>query len=706
MDAGDPLGLVGQVIDGKYEVEAVAGSGGTAVVYRAMHLAWHRRVALKVVRVLGEMPKHHRDLLFAQLTREAGVLASLSERTSAIVQARDLGYVTTAGGHWAPYLVLEWVEGVSLDHVIERERAAGTSPRTMEEAVRLLEPIVHGLALAHHHGIAHRDVKPANIFVIGDARSPDAVTKILDFGIAKVVAEAHARNGGFARTERAFTAFTPAYGAPEQFSRDHGSTGPWTDVFGLALVLFELVTGRDAFEGGDLMEIAAAVCSETTRPSLRARGVTVPEEVDAVFARAVAVEPSRRPENAGVFWRDLRAALGLDENRLSSLPQSVSLPPLSADVGTDPRTSAFEPGALSVHTAPSHPLGSSHADEPEPTQPDIVELRGIAPPRAPRSRRHVEWLAAAALALAVLGALSWRAASRDAEPAALAALTAAPASASIANAAPPVPSCPAGMIRVPGGKFFMGSDDKIALDFERPAHRVTIGAFCMDRTEVTVTAYKRCSDQGECRRASSTNDWSGIEASDQKTYDPLCNIRDPERRGDHPINCVDWRMADEYCRAQGARLPTEAEWELAARGPDGRTYPWGDDAPSGELLNACGAECASWGRAHRADVSAMYKQDDGWPTTAPVGSFPKGASRFGIQDVVGNVWEWVADYYAPYDAAESVDPHGPASGSEHVIRGGGWNGSDPAWVRPTFRYKDEPEKKSHGIGFRCAVAPR
>ena len=102
----------------------------------------------------------------------------------------------------------------------------------------------------------------------------------------------------------------------------------------------------------------------------------------------------------------------------------------------------------------------------------------------------------------------------------------------------------------------------------------------------------------------------------------------------------------------------------------------------------------------------MYKQDDGFAATAPVGSFPRGASPYGLQDVVGNVWEWVSDRYAPYGPEELLDPRGPEAGTERVIRGGAWNGSDAAWVRPTFRYKDEPDKKSHGIGFRCAAAPR
>jgi eukaryotic-like serine/threonine-protein kinase len=712
MSETDPLGLIGRVIDGKYRVDAVAGTGGTAVVYRAQHLAWDRRVALKVVRLLGPMSVAHREVLFAQLTREAGVLASLSERTTAIVQARDIGLVTTVGGQEAPYLVLEWVDGVALDVLLERERAANLPPRSLLDAVRLLDPIAHGLALAHHHGIAHRDVKPGNIFVLGAPRSADATTKILDFGIAKVVAEAHGRDGGFRRTERLVTAFTPAYGAPEQFSRDYGSTGPWTDVFGLALVLAELTTGREAFTGDDLMTLARAASSETERPSLRAGGTIVPDGVERVFARAVAVDPTKRHADVGEFWRELRAAVGLDMAGLTPLPSSASLLPLS--VG-GPSSSSPSPPRSDAKTResvrPASPSPGRKYTEITAADPRAAGVARPAP-LAVLARGQVAMIAVAALVAALLTAVLLRGGSADAgrPSAARAPLPqGTPASAApIASATPPPDSCPGGMILVPGGKFFMGSDEAVALDFERPAHKVAIGAFCIDRTEVTVKAYQRCSDQGECRRASSTNAWADISAADRKTYDPLCNVGDLAGRADHPINCVDWRMASEYCRAQDGRLPTEAEWEFAARGPDGRTYPWGDDAPSGTLLNACGSECAKWGRAHRADVTAMYLEDDGFAGTAPVGSFPKGASRYGVEDVVGNVWEWVADYYAPYDGGggEQDDPRGPAEGRERVIRGGGWNGSQPAWVRPTFRYKDEPDKKSHGIGFRCAAAPK
>jgi len=109
-----------------------------------------------------------------------------------------------------------------------------------------------------------------------------------------------------------------------------------------------------------------------------------------------------------------------------------------------------------------------------------------------------------------------------------------------------------------------------------------------------------------------------------------------------------------------------------------------------------------WGAKNGVEEKAMYDADDGFPNTAPVGSFPKGASRYGVQDVVGNVWEWVADWYAAYGAEEQKSPSGPPTGTEKVIRGGAWNGSYASWVRPTFRYKDSPTKRSYGIGFRCA----
>jgi formylglycine-generating enzyme required for sulfatase activity len=265
----------------------------------------------------------------------------------------------------------------------------------------------------------------------------------------------------------------------------------------------------------------------------------------------------------------------------------------------------------------------------------------------------------------------------------------------------PTSPCPAGMVAVPGGRFVMGANDAPAAS-EHPAHEVTLAAYCIGANEVTTDEYRACSDRGDCKRPGSANDWSGISNFDRKTYDPLCNARDANR-GRHPINCVDWDQATQYCAAQGARLPTEAEWELAARGGDGRKFPWGDEPPAPRLLNACGRECVDWGKQHRVGQEAMFDADDGWATTSPVGSFPDGQSRFGARDMLGNVWEWVGDWYGTYAEGPADDPRGPAQGRERVIRGGAWNGANADWVRPTFRYHDPPETKSYGIGFRCAA---
>jgi formylglycine-generating enzyme required for sulfatase activity len=256
------------------------------------------------------------------------------------------------------------------------------------------------------------------------------------------------------------------------------------------------------------------------------------------------------------------------------------------------------------------------------------------------------------------------------------------------------------MVEIPGGKFFMGSDE--GLEPEKPAHRVSLTRFCIDRFEVTTADYKSCSDRGECKRASRGNEWDAITDHDRKAFDPLCNIRDPETKGKHPINCVTWEMAQTYCEWQDKRLPTEAEWELAARGPDGRKYPWGDDDPSGQFLNACGKECVAWEKKSAVELGAMYDGDDGWVHTAPVGSFPRGASQYGVEDVVGNVWEWVADWYAPYAPGDAIDPKGPKAGEKRVMRGGAWNGAQGAAVRPTYRFGGSPSSRSHGVGFRCA----
>jgi formylglycine-generating enzyme required for sulfatase activity len=256
------------------------------------------------------------------------------------------------------------------------------------------------------------------------------------------------------------------------------------------------------------------------------------------------------------------------------------------------------------------------------------------------------------------------------------------------------------MVRVPAGTFRMGSLVGVGDADEHPQHEVTLSAYCIDRTEVTVKAYAACVAAKGCSAAPLTVSWSWVSAEDVKRYSRFCNRED---RPDHPINCVDWNQAAGYCTWAGKRLPTEAEWEYAARGTDGRAYPWGNEAPSATRLNACGSECVAMARRHlNLDWKKVYDASDGWETTAPVGSFPEGVSPFGVLDMAGNVWEWTADWYGAYPAAAATNPRGATSGAGRALRGGAWDSEDAGHVRAADRDRDGASHRSVDVGFRCA----
>jgi formylglycine-generating enzyme required for sulfatase activity len=290
-----------------------------------------------------------------------------------------------------------------------------------------------------------------------------------------------------------------------------------------------------------------------------------------------------------------------------------------------------------------------------------------------------------------------------------AAPTATSTAAASASGSAAAAACPAGMATITGGPMFMGARDLIPAADAKPPHRVVVSTFCLDKTEVTVEAYQACVDKGTCERALDHVSWPNITDALKKKYSGFCSAGKPEQ-AKHPINCVAWPMADNYCRQMGQRLPTEAEWEYAARGSSQKKYPWGDDAPSAKYLNACGKECeAHWKKAANEARKTMFEEDDGFVGSSPVGSFPAGASSHGVLDLAGNVWEWTADFYAPYAETDPnsppTDPKGPATGDKRVLRGGDYNGSEPDWSRPSYRWKTDPDTYNHAIGFRCAKSP-
>ena len=692
----DPLSIIGRVVAEKYQIDAFVGEGGFSVVYRATHTLLKRPVAIKFFSQLSTAPVDQRESLTRDFIQEGALLTELSSETAAIVQARDAGAFTNVDGTWLPYLVLEWLEGTSLEGVLERERSENRKPWSVLEALQCLGPVFGALHVAHLRGITHRDIKPANVFVVnGDPRSEDASVKLLDFGVAKLMSDRTHLQASLARTGTVITSFTPQYGAPEQFSRTYGATGPWTDVFALALLLVELLTGNTALDGDDIVQLAFSASNPNVRPTPRHFGLQIPDALEAVFLKALAPKPENRYGNAGEFWAALDHAMATESLFIADL----AMPAASR------RAFASRAGHADTRvTTPGRRARASSATPP----PTALSAHPADAPRGPSTLTVLVSMAlglglAAAAGVALYSRIAGGAADGNSEPGAATNSPAPVPSAELLPAKPP-PPCAESMVLIQPGQFFMGSDAKDALANEKPSHNVTLDAFCIDLHEVTAGSYKACSDAGKCRRALPEVEWPGIDQAERKAYVGACTISDPEK-ANHPMNCLTWDLADAYCTAQGGRLPTEAEWEYATRGPDGRVYPWGDEAPTAEHLNACGSECVRWGKAHGEELTPLYAADDHYPTTAPVGSFPAGRSRFGPFDVVGNVWEWAADWYGDYAPAAEKNPVGPSSGKKRVIRGGAWNGSYATWLRPSFRYAQDPNAKSHGIGFRCAAKP-
>jgi formylglycine-generating enzyme required for sulfatase activity len=271
--------------------------------------------------------------------------------------------------------------------------------------------------------------------------------------------------------------------------------------------------------------------------------------------------------------------------------------------------------------------------------------------------------------------------------------------------------CPDGMVALSGGSFFMGTDaDSAVLASARPQFKVDVKPFCLDRHEVTVTEYRECSRQGECRRAFRDSDWprGAMDAETwnehKKIFSELCNER-ATGRGDHPVNCLDYEQAETYCKHLGKRLPTEAEWEFAARGSDGRIYPWGDNPPTETLANACGIECKNWRESQGLpDSGVMFETDDGYVGTAPVERFGDGATESGLFDMVGNVFEWTSSDFLPYTKTGYGEPESDAQ-PRKVIRGGAFNSGHADFARPSMRAAMDPQAHTHGIGMRCAAEP-
>jgi formylglycine-generating enzyme required for sulfatase activity len=536
-------------------------------------------------------------------------------------------------------------------------------------------PVLEAVAHAHRHGICHRDLKPSNLFVTDDGQ-----VKVLDFGIAR--GEETTR---LTRTGQ-WTPCTPTHYAPEFAAGKPAS--PSSDVYALGIVLYELLTGSLPFRpggGSDGDALLSLIAQHVTSPLPDVRGARpdIPAALVEVLARATSKSPDERFGEAESF----RVEVERVADAYVRSPSAASIAP--------PRVEAEWPTVESVNGGDQIVVGGTGDDAYRGTEPaagtpvgersggddeqypgtapvsdstparqgaaaPAVELPQASPPARRRRAPLVAILAACALAVVAGGAVlllrdsGMRA--RPRRPASLGSKDARPAGGA------------AGARRIAAQCFTMGSISGDA--DEMPAHEVCLAAYEIDSVEVTNEAYRRCVTAGACR-----------------LVDAQGGFDEPRQ----PVVDVSWHDAGAYCRFAGKALPTEAQWELAARGPDGRRYPWGTAIDCGAANYGAWMECK--------DVNP------GRPRA--VGTTPRDVSPFGVRDLGGNVREWTRDWYEGgyYARSPRQSPEGPDEGTLRVVRGGSWFGYADN-LRSSIRDAFPPSDRSGMLGFRCARPAR
>lgn len=685
--------VLGQEI-GNYRVIGKLGEGGMGTVYEVEHTKLARRYAMKFLR--RELCTS--DAMLTRFEREAREAAAT--RHPGIIDVIDLG--RTAGG--GAYLVMEKLEGASVGDLLLE------GPLPIERAVWIASEALDALAAAHARGLVHRDVKPDNLFVANGPKGESV--KVLDFGIAKVV------ESSAAVTTTSAMLGTPVYMSPDQIQNSAGVDAR-ADVYSLGATLYEMLTGKNSVQGASVPFVLTEIIQDHIARDPREHR----EEVTPALADVVAKSTAYRREDRFESAAAMRKAL-LDSAVLA----------------------APEFGPHTVKMVPEQPKEEPATPEPEdgkppPSRSDTPQHPGAARPRWP-------WLAAGAALLAAIGVVATRggtSGARNDVPSATATVTAAlPASVAAASASSGAraEAAPEGMVLLRGTAFSMGStldETKAAFascpkpngpfaetcssgmfDRERELHEVRIASFALDAREVTNGELAKwlSSLEGMTLREEAVpggRRWFAFHqgarlAAVGMGYSGL--QRDGERLGvspgaeDRAAVAVTWVAAKRYCEARGKRLPTEAEWELAARGTERRVYPWGSTTPT--------CEGVAFGRPTDVEARSLPGAKERFACIAAEpgpskGSMPLDRTPEGVQGLGGNVREWVLDAFdesAPQlrnCQGACVDPGRDASAgaSFHVVRGGGFH--DPApLVRAARRTYHEETGVDDALGFRCA----
>jgi serine/threonine protein kinase len=460
--------------------------------------------------------------------------------------------------------------------------------------------------------------------------------KLSDFGIAKLIMDDETTKD-LTGTGRGIGTFK--YMAPEQ---GKGYTDSRSDIYSLGVVFYQMVTCRIPFDADTPLHAMIKKNTENL-PSPRQYVRDLPSHIEKILIKALAREPEDRFQTMLEFSKALEG-------------HSVKIGPAKE-----------------------------------------VETQTVELPIGERKNRFQSALIAIVLLLCCGGSLL------GAYQVVPDLLTPAPTSTQTQSPTPRATNTPiftptptpfpeeftndagATLRLIPEGEFTMGGNDGNA--DERPVHLVYLEAYYIEKYEVTNSLYEACVDDGVCNPPQEIS---------SRTYSPYYG--NPQF-ADYPVIHVDWYQAEAYCEWRGARLPTEAEWEKAARGADGYKYPWG---------NSFQCRNGNFDDLMRLDgyVIPGGPNCDGYKDIASVGLFDDGRSPFDIYDMAGNVWEWVADWYDGdyYSNAPYKDPQGPPSGSGRVIRGGAWDVANTKNLLTTRRISFDPSAKEDYLGFRCAVS--
>ena len=678
----------GDILLGKYRVEALAGRGSFGEVYQVIHPKNLKPRAIKVLHKGIGSGMGDKEIEKSRYRFETE--ARLGDRLNHPNVVKVLEFEESGD---ELYLIMEFAPGGSLKDKLEKQ---GTL--TVEETVRLGVEVCAGLQAIHEKlYVVHRDIKPSNILF-----AEDGSARISDLGLAQVEGDNSGRDllGSLAGAHPG----TPSYMSPEQgSSKDY--LQPSSDIFSLGCVLFESLTG--------------VPYKKNYGTRVHDHLPEIPVWLDQIVARALAETPGRLPDDdrdnskryrlASLMRRNLEQDAEYADRLANSLSKSfTALKSILSKIFAFFRS---ETEAQAKHALAEQARRKKKQRAVEAArQKAHEEARQAAWERARRRRekfkdilnRSKPWAVGGGTLILVIYFI-FRVGFPVASPATPSAslpdpneLVVLPTLAVIDTPTmlyvqPTLPPTePDGspittssleeitdakgvsMRLVPAGEFTMGSEG--GESNEKPVHQVYLDAYYMDKYEVTNEMYAKCVDVGTCVPPGYIRYFS------QSSY------------ANHPVIYVDWNMANQYCSwRDNARLPTEAEWEKAARGTTNNTYPWGNDI-------SCNNANYTYpgGGIYIQQVHCVRG-------TRGVGSYESGKSPYGIYDMAGNVWEWINDWYDRnyYDNSSSLNPFGPDSGTYKVIRGGAWNALNK-YARTSARFEIDPTMSRFYIGFRCS----